>query len=121
RVRLRLPGRAGRGLQHPAGLPAATGGQGPRVLEGVARAVGGTGGVITSCGLVMACTFFVGLARNPVFLVQEIGVAVVIGVLLDTFLIRPVLVPALAVLLGTVRRWTPAGSTVPEPAYDPAN
>lgn len=88
--------------------------------EGVARAVGGTGGVITSCGLVMACTFFVGLARNPVFLVQEIGVAVVIGVLLDTFLIRPVLVPALAVLLGTVRRWTPAGSTAPEPAYDPA-
>jgi putative drug exporter of the RND superfamily len=87
--------------------------------EGVARAVGGTGGVITSCGLVMACTFFVGLARNPVFLVQEIGIAVVVGVLLDTFLIRPVLVPALAVLLGTAKGWAPAAGGRQAPAYDP--
>jgi len=87
--------------------------------EGVARAIGGTGGVITSCGLVMACTFFAGLARNPVFLVQEIGVAVVVGVLLDTFLIRPVVVPALAVLLGTARRWAPVAGGRQTSAYDP--
>ena len=88
--------------------------------EGVARAVGATGGVITSCGLVMACVFFVGLARNPIYLVQEIGVAVVVGVLLDTFLIRPVLVPALAILFGSARRWSPARVHGPRPAYDPA-
>ena len=88
--------------------------------EGVARAIGGTGGVITSCGLVMACVFFAGLARNPIYLLQEIGVAVVVGVLLDTFLVRPVLVPALALLLGTARAWAPGGAAVPEAAYDPA-
>jgi RND superfamily putative drug exporter len=89
-------------------------------VEGVARAVGGTGGVITSCGLVMACVFFIGLVRNPIYLLQEIGVAVVIGVLLDTFLIRPVLVPALALLLRSTRRWAVAGAGAPEAAYDPA-
>jgi RND superfamily putative drug exporter len=89
-------------------------------VEGVARAVGGTGGVITSCGLVMACVFFVGLVRNPIYLLQEIGVAVVIGVLLDTFLIRPVLVPALALLFRSTRRWAAVGAGAAEPTYDPA-
>jgi uncharacterized membrane protein YdfJ with MMPL/SSD domain len=63
-------------------------------VEGVARAVGRTGGVIISCRLVMACVFLIGLARNPIYPVQKIGVAVVVGVVLDIFLVRPVLVPA---------------------------
>jgi RND superfamily putative drug exporter len=87
--------------------------------EGVARAVGATGGVITSCGVVFAVGFLL-LVRNPVYLVQEIGVAVVVGVLLDTFLVRPVLAPALAILLGSARRWAPAGAARAERAYDPA-
>jgi uncharacterized membrane protein YdfJ with MMPL/SSD domain len=62
----------------------------------------------------------VGLVRNPVYLLQEIGVAVVVGVMLDTFLIRPVLVPALALLFRSTARWAAVGATVPEPAYDPA-
>jgi len=68
----------------------------------------------------MACVFFVGLARNPVYLLQEIGVAVVLGVLLDTFLIRPVLVPALALLFRSTARWAAAGAGAAEAAYDPA-
>lgn len=63
-------------------------------VEGVARAVGRTGGVTMSCRLVMACVFLIGLARNPMYLVQEFGVAVLVGVLLGIFLVRPVLVPA---------------------------
>jgi len=90
-------------------------------MDGVARAVGATGGVITSCGLVMACVFFVGLARSPIYIVQEIGVAVVVGILLDTFLIRPVLVPALAILFGSTGRWSPPRVHGPRPAYDPAS
>jgi uncharacterized membrane protein YdfJ with MMPL/SSD domain len=69
--------------------------------EGIVRAVGHTGGVVSSCGLVMAASFFLFL-RNPVVIVQQIGTVVIAGVLLDTFLVRPILVPAIARLLG---RW----------------
>jgi len=69
---------------------------------GIARAVGLTGGVISSAGLVMAAAFFLFLG-NPVPLVQQLGAVVVAGLLLDTFLVRPLLVPALVRLLG---RWS---------------
>lgn len=85
--------------------------------EGVARAVGATGGTITSCGLVMAAAFLL-LARNPILLVQQIGVAVVRGVLLDTVVVRGMLVSALAALARTGARRTPGAP--PEQAYDPA-
>jgi len=67
--------------------------------DGIARAVGLTGGVISSAGLVMAAAFFLFLG-NPVPLVQQLGAVVVAGLLLDTFLVRPLLVPALVRLLG---------------------
>jgi RND superfamily putative drug exporter len=67
--------------------------------EGIARAVALTGGVISSAGLVMAAAFFLFLG-NPVPLVQQLGAVVVAGLLLDTFLVRPLLVPALVRLLG---------------------
>jgi putative drug exporter of the RND superfamily len=79
--------------------------------EGIARAVGATGGVITSCGLVMASAFLL-LLRSQLVLAEQIGLVVVLGVLLDTFLVRPILVPALAALLGSEAR--------PVPAYDRA-
>jgi putative drug exporter of the RND superfamily len=69
-------------------------------LAGIARAVGATGGVISSCGLVMASAFLL-LARSSLAIAEQIGLVVVIGVLLDTFLVRPVLVPAVAALLRT--------------------
>jgi len=79
--------------------------------RGIARAVGATGGVITSCGLVMASAFLL-LLRSPLVVAEQIGLVVVLGVLLDTFLVRPVLVPALAALLRSEPR--------PVPAYDRA-
>lgn len=71
--------------------------------EAIARAVGATGGVISSCGLVMAVSFAT-IIHLQFYLIQQIGATVVIGLLLDTFVVRPVLVPALATLLWRDRR-----------------
>ncbi|QIP86815.1 MMPL family transporter [Streptomyces sp. Tu 2975] len=67
------------------------------VLEGLTT----TGGVITSAGVVLAATFAV-FAGLPLVTMAQMGTIVGIGVLLDTFLVRTVLVPALALDLG---RW----------------
>jgi RND superfamily putative drug exporter len=66
---------------------------------GVSRAVALTGGTITSAGLVMAAAFLLFLG-NPVPLVQQLGAVVVVGLLLDTVVVRSFLVPALVRLLG---------------------
>ncbi|MGW4030100.1 MMPL family transporter [Streptomyces sp. NPDC004838] len=71
------------------------------VLEGLTS----TGGVITSAGVVLAATFAV-FAVLPLVTMAQMGVIVGIGVLLDTFLVRTVLVPALALDLGR-RLWWP--------------
>ncbi|MEV0218315.1 MMPL family transporter [Streptomyces sp. NPDC050704] len=71
------------------------------VLEGLTS----TGGVITSAGVVLAATFAV-FAGLPMVTMAQMGVIVGIGVLLDTFLVRTVLVPALALDLGR-RFWWP--------------
>ena len=65
-----------------------------------------TGGVITSAGLVLAGTFLA-LATLPVVSFAEIGMAVALGVLLDTIIVRAVLVTALNLELGP-RMWWPA-------------
>ncbi|MGH3775006.1 MAG: MMPL family transporter [Pseudonocardiaceae bacterium] len=74
-------------------------------VDGVLRGLTTTGGVITSAGLVLAATFavFVGL---PVVFLAAMGVLVAVGVLLDTFVVRSVLVPALALDIGP-RIWWP--------------
>ncbi len=69
--------------------------------NGIAAAVALTGGVVSSCGLVMAASFS-RLLSNAVLEVSELGFALVAGILIDTFVVRPLLVPALAALLG---RW----------------
>jgi RND superfamily putative drug exporter len=69
--------------------------------KGIAAAVALTGGVVSSCGLVMAASFF-RLATNPILELAESGFAICAGVLIDTFIVRPLLVPAIATLLG---RW----------------
>lgn len=63
-----------------------------------------TGGVITSAGLVLAGTFL-SLATLPVVVFAEIGLAVALGVLLDTVIVRAVLVTALNLDLGPVMWW----------------
>ena len=72
--------------------------------EGMLRALAVTGGVITSAGIVLAGTFSV-LAVLPLVFLTEIGFVVAFGVLLDTFLVRSVLVPALVLMLGPKVWW----------------
>lgn len=69
-------------------------------------ALAATGGVITSAGLVLAATFLA-LATLPFVFVVELGVAVALGVLLDTMIVRSVLVTALNLDLGS-RIWWPS-------------
>jgi putative drug exporter of the RND superfamily len=72
---------------------------------GMLRALAATGGVITSAGILLAAVFAV-LGVLPVIVLTQIGVVVGVGVLIDTLLVRTVVVPALALLLGE-RFWWP--------------
>ncbi len=72
--------------------------------EGMTVAVGVTGGVITSAGILLAAVFAV-LGVLPLITLTELGIIVGFGVLLDTLLVRTVLVPALATLLGRHFWW----------------
>ncbi len=74
---------------------------------GAVSALAATGGVITSAGLVLAGTFAV-LATLPLTTFVEIGFAVAFGVLLDTIVVRSVLVTALNLDLGDTM-WWPVG------------
>ncbi len=67
-------------------------------------ALSSTGGVITSAGLVLAATFLV-LGSIPVVFLAEIGVAVALGVMLDTMIVRSVLVTAINLDLGGKIWW----------------
>ena len=72
--------------------------------RGALVALAATGGVITSAGLVLAGTFAV-LGTLPVVTFAEIGIAVALGVLLDTVIVRAVLVTSLTLDLGRVIWW----------------
>jgi len=71
----------------------------------VLRALETTGGVITSAGLILAGTFLV-LMTLPLEALFQLGFGVALGVLIDTFVVRTLLVPALAVWVGD-RSWWP--------------
>ncbi|HST50018.1 MMPL family transporter [Jatrophihabitans sp.] len=73
---------------------------------GISRGLTVTGGVITSAGLVLAATFAV-LGVLPIVFLAELGFAVAVGVLMDTILVRSILVPALAADIGK-RIWWPS-------------
>ncbi|TCB98035.1 MMPL family transporter [Micromonospora zingiberis] len=79
--------------------------------DGMLSALRVTGGVITSAGILLAAVFAV-LGVLPLITLTQIGIIVCLGVLLDTLLVRTVVVPALAFLLGE-RFWWP-GRIVPE-------
>jgi RND superfamily putative drug exporter len=74
--------------------------------RGSLTALGATGGVITSAGVVLAATFSV-LGTMPLVGFAEIGVAVALGVLLDTMIVRSVLVTAINLDIGS-RIWWPS-------------
>ncbi|MBC6973485.1 MMPL family transporter [Bacillus sp. Xin] len=73
-------------------------------LEAVKNGVVQTGSVITSAGLILAGTFAV-LATLPILVLVQFGIVTAIGVLLDTFIVRPLLVPSLTVVLGRFAFW----------------
>jgi RND superfamily putative drug exporter len=96
--------------------------------EGVLRALAATGPVITSAGLVLAGTFSV-LMTLPVTFAFNIGFMVAVGILLDTFIVRTIMLPAAVELIGD-RIWWPSdpsgglkalrGEDAPSPSAEPA-
>ncbi|SFN78276.1 MMPL family transporter [Mycetocola miduiensis] len=75
--------------------------------HGILRGLAVTGGVITSAGLVLAATF-AALGVLPILFLLQIAFIVAFGVLLDTFLVRTVLVPALSYDIGRAIWWPSA-------------
>jgi len=99
--------------------------------EAVTRAVGATGTTVTSAGLVLAGTFsvfaIVGGRQSGGSQIRDVGVGLALGVLMDTFIVRTILVPCTVVLLGRWNWWPsalsragqqPGGKT--EPDTEPA-
>jgi len=74
---------------------------------GVMRTVASTGAVITSAGLIFAASMF-GLMAGSVGLMVQTGFIIGMGLLLDTFVVRTLTVPAIATMLGEVS-WWPGG------------
>lgn len=74
------------------------------VREGMARAVGHTGAVITSAGVVLAGVF-AALGVLPLVVLGQLGLIVGLGVLIDTFLVRALLVPGVIAALGDRAYW----------------
>jgi putative drug exporter of the RND superfamily len=74
--------------------------------EGTLRALAATGPVITSAGIILAGTFSV-LMTLPVTFIFDLGFMVAVGILLDTFVVRTIMVPAIVELVGD-RVWWPS-------------
>jgi putative drug exporter of the RND superfamily len=84
--------------------------EGRTIKDGIRLASGYTGAVITSAGLILAGTFG-SMATAPLIVLFQVGVAVAIGVLIDTFVVRSILVPAITTVFGD-RAWWPSGALV---------
>jgi putative drug exporter of the RND superfamily len=82
--------------------------------EGVLPALAATGPVITSAGVILAGTFSV-LMALPVTFTFNIGFMVAVGILLDTFVVRTIMVPAAVEVIGD-RIWWPSSPTGGRPA-----
>ncbi|GGD10132.1 MMPL family transporter [Nocardioides daphniae] len=81
--------------------------------RGMLRALTATGGVITSAGILLAAVFAV-LGVLPLVVLAQLGIIIFFGVLLDTLLVRTVLVPALAISLGDKFWWPRKAPSSPE-------
>jgi RND superfamily putative drug exporter len=84
--------------------------------RGIQRGLTVTGGVITSAGLVLAATF-ASMVTLPLVFMVEMGFAVAFGVLLDTLVVRSLLLPALSYDIGR-RIWTPGRLAKEAPASE---
>lgn len=73
-------------------------------IEAIRVAITRTGGVVSSAGLILAATFSV-LMTQPIRELFQFGFAMAFGILLDTFIIRPLLVPAIVTLLDNRALW----------------
>jgi putative drug exporter of the RND superfamily len=78
------------------------------IRTGIIRAVRSTGGVITSAGIIFAASMF-GLLFGSLTTMMQTGFIIGVGLLIDTFVVRTITVPALAALLGPAN-WWPAKS-----------
>ena len=80
-----------------------------QLREAVTRAVGATGTTVTSAGLVLAGTFSVfaviGGRQPGGSQIRDVGIGLALGVLMDTFIVRTVLVPCMVILLGRWNWW----------------
>ncbi len=74
------------------------------IRSGVIRTVSQTGGVITAAGLIFAASM-IGLQFSSITTLVQMGFIIATGILLDTFLVRTVTVPATAVLVGKANWW----------------
>ncbi|RST61041.1 MMPL family transporter [Siminovitchia terrae] len=72
--------------------------------DAVRKGVDRTGGVISSAGLILATTFLV-LATMPIYELKLFGFIMALGILIDTFIVRPLLIPAILMLLGKWSFW----------------
>ncbi|TFV60684.1 RND family transporter [Mycobacterium sp. PS03-16] len=82
------------------------------IRTGIIRTVGATGGVITSAGLIFAASML-SLTVSSISTVIQLGFVIGVGLLLDTFIVRTITVPAAAVLVGNAN-WWPS-----KPKYEP--
>lgn len=80
---------------------------------GTVRALGRTGGVITSAGIILAGTF-AALMTLPLQALFQLGFAVSLGVLMDTFIVRTLTVPAIVLLLRRWNWWPSAAAAAPD-------
>ena len=87
--------------------------------RGIVRAVSATGGVITSAGIVLAAVFAV-LGVLPLIVLTQIGIIVGLGILLDTFVVRTVIIPALFTIIGPRIWWPNRIDPAPVPAPEEA-
>lgn len=85
------------------------------LMQAIKEGVSETGSVITSAGLILAATFSV-LATLPIQVLVQFGLITAIGVLMDTFIVRPFLVPAITAILGKKAFWPAKPDFVEEPA-----
>jgi len=71
----------------------------------VREAISRTGGTVTTAGIILAGTFALLAVEGNNDQVRQVGFGVAAGILMDTFLIRTLLIPALVVLLGRWNWW----------------
>lgn len=74
------------------------------LVDGTRYAITRTGGVITSAGIILAGTFSV-LMTFPLLNLFQVGFTVMLGILIDTFIVRAILVPAIVMKLGEINWW----------------